>query len=162
MSDLETDDEYTETNYEDFDNFDDFNDFYEPEEMSLTKFNLVVCERYNPIIHGISSEEMNYHYLAHIRLKTFSFNNILINGNTSKLEIAECITLFPSLHCIAILKTFWLKIIQRKWKNIIRDRKIIIKQRCHPNSLRYKEINGVWPKNCIHYPVLQGMLSNLS
>jgi len=156
MSDLETDDEYIETNYDDFD---DFDDFYEPEEMSLTKFNLVVCERYNPIINGISSEEMNYHYLAHIRLKTIHFN-IIING--VKLEIAECITLFPSLHCIAILKTFWLKIIQRKWKNIIRDRKIIIKQRCHPNSLRYKEINGVWPKICIHYPVLQGMLSNLS
>jgi hypothetical protein len=161
MSDLETDDEYIETNYEDFDNFDDFNDFYEPEEISLTKFNLVVCERYNPIYHGISTQEMNYHYLIHMRLKTFSFNNMVINGNTSKLEIAECITLFPSLHCIAIFKTFWLKIVQRKWKNVLKERDFIIKTRCHPNSLKYREINGKWPRECFYYPILKGMLSNL-
>ena len=158
MSDLELDDDSTYMDDEISE------DFYETDEISLTKFNLVVCERYNPIFHGISTEEMNYHYLIHTRLKNIVFENIqsiiIDNLNRTKLEIAECITL-PSLHCIAIFKTFWLKIIQRKWKKVLTERGIIIKRRCHPNSLKYKEINGKWPRECFYYPILKGMLSDL-
>ena len=142
----------------------DMDDFYETEEVSLTKFNIVVCERYNPIFHGISSEEMNYHYLVHMRIKNNNFNYIQYifnNLSRSKFEIAECFYL-PSQYCICILKTFWLKIIQKKWKNILRDRKNIIRKRCNHNSLKYREINGKWPLDCIYYPGLKGMLSNLS
>ena len=158
MSDSEVDDDSTYMNDEILE------DFYETDEISLTKYNLVVCERYNTTLHGISTEEMNYHYLIHMRLKNIVFDDIqymIINNlNRNKLEIAECITL-PSLHCIAILKTFWLKIIQRKWKNVLKERDIIIKTRCRPSSLKYREINGKWPRECFYYPILKGMLSDL-
>jgi len=54
-----------------------------------------------------------------------------------------------------------LEIIQRKWKNIIKERKNILKKRCHPNSIMYREIHGKWPNYCSYFPVLRGMLSNL-
>jgi hypothetical protein len=156
----------SETDDESINSFDEESNFlYEAEEPSLTKYNLVICERYNHTIHGDTVEEMNYHYLTYMRFKNINYNIIenvsfIGSNNINTLEIAECITL-QSLHCIAILKTFWLKIIQRKWKNILRDRKIIIKKRCHPDSLRYREIHGRWPSECFYYPSFRGMLCNL-
>ena len=55
---------------------------------------------------------------------------------------------------VGICKTFWLKLIQRKWKSIFKKRKEIMKKRMMPHSLKYKEINGVWPNNCIHLPTI--------
>ena len=140
----------------------DNNNFYDIEEISVTKYNIVLCELYNKYIHGIS-DEAECHYLTHLRLKQFDTELIeelqIINPHC-KIEIAECIYL-PSYHCVAILKTFWLRLIQRIWKKIYNDRQTIIKLRSNIYSLRYREINGAWPDYCINYPTLKGMLSNL-
>jgi hypothetical protein len=76
-------------------------------------------------------------------------------------EIAECIYL-PSYHCVAIIKTLWLKLVQRKWKNICKERKLCLLKRANPSALKYREIYGTWPNSCANYPRLKGMLSNLS
>lgn len=148
----ETDDE-TETN----------DPLYDPEEESLTKYNIVLCEQYDGNKHGVVSGEINNHLLTIVRLKELDMEYIDFVSQFTPvyLEIAECLYL-ESNHCVAILKTHWLKLIQRKWKKICRDRKNIILKRCHPNALKYREIYGIWPNNCINYPSLRGMLSNLS
>ena len=136
---------------------------YEPEEICLTKYNIVLCERYNVFTHGLSNDVKN-HYLTHIRLKKIDLdfiNDIKFIYPRLRLEIAECLYL-PSQYCVSILKTYWLKIIQRAWKKICRDRKLTILRRSYPNSLKYREIFGSWPKDCINYPRLKGMLSRLS
>jgi hypothetical protein len=137
---------------------------YQPEEISLTKYNIVICEKYNTQFHGMSTDDIIYHYLTHIRYKRFNFNemkNIIRCVLTrSKIEIAECIYL-PSQYCISILKTFWIKLIQRKWKNILKQRENIIKKRYNINSIIYRELHGKWPIDCLNYPRLKGMLSNL-
>ena len=137
-------------------------DFYQPEEISLTKYNIVICEKYNMRFHDI---EINCHYLTHIRYKRFNYNdmkNIIRTVFTrSKIEIAECVYL-PSQYCISILKTIWIKLIQRKWKSVFKERKNIIKKRCNIKSIIYREIHGKWPVECLIYPRLKGMLSNLS
>ena len=48
-----------------------------------------------------------------------------------------------------------------KWKNIIKERENIIKKRCTLNSLRHRELTGKWPKDCLYFPQLKGMLSQL-
>lgn len=152
------DSEYDDSEYDELESI-----TYEPEEPSSTKYNIVLYERYNELVHGISSESMKYHYLTQIRFKKLNstLSNFLISSNLSnKIGIAECIYL-PSQHCISILKTFWLRLIQRKWKNICKDRKDIIKKRCNPHALHYRTIHGTWPENCLNYPSLKGMLSNL-
>jgi hypothetical protein len=158
---------YSVTDDESYESWDDDNESetdeltYEPEEPSLTKYNIVLCELYNNQMHGISDDEMNYHYLTRLRLKWLDTDFLTNFSPESKLEIAECIYL-PSHHCISILKTIWFKLIQRTWKKIYKERKLIISKRFHPNSLKYREIYGTWPNNCINYPSLKGMLSNLS
>jgi hypothetical protein len=138
---------------------------YEPEENSLTKYNIVLCELYNKDYHGYFDGEINEHYLALTRFKKYDNNYInsyrRSNPSRLRLEIAECLYL-PSSHCVSILKTYWLKLIQRTWKKIYNYRKQTMLLRCHPNSLKYREINGRWPENCSNYPTLKGMLSGLS
>lgn len=78
-----------------------------------------------------------------------------------KPEIVECIYLNTN-ECVSIIKTIWIKLIQRTWKKIYKDRQSILKKRCNIFSLKYREINGKWPKVCKTMPTISGMLSYLS
>lgn len=161
-TDSESYDSWDETDDEDEQN----NCIYQPEEHSLNKFTIVLCEKYNKSLHGPAPKIMNNHYLTYVRFKyldmdTINFYKMCSGSNALHLEIAECIYL-PSEHCVSIIKTFWLKLIQRKWKHICKERKLCLIKRANPNALKYREIYGNWPNNCANYPRLKGMLSNLS
>jgi hypothetical protein len=162
----------TNNHEDDEDDYDDDYDdeslpIYEADEPSPTKFNLVICEPYNSISHGDINGEINNHYLTIIRFSgKYDYNLIrLIIQNYgltfNNLQIAECLYL-PSQHCVSILKTFWLKLIQRTWKKVYKNKQLINNRRCRPNALKYKEIYGRWPIDCLNYPTLKGMLSYLS
>ena len=89
-----------------------------------------------------------------------NYHNIIRSANYIKPEIAECINL-PTGENIAIIKTMWIKIIQRKWKKVFAARQHIIKCRSCPSSLSTRQLTGYWPKHCLHMPGLKGMLSNI-
>jgi hypothetical protein len=65
-------------------------------------------------------------------------------------------------YSVAIIKTIWLRIVQKKWKRIFKERQNIIILRSNIKSQRYREIYGKWPENCNNYPLLKGMLNNLT
>jgi hypothetical protein len=46
---------------------------------------------------------------------------------------------------IAIIKTCWLKIFQRKWKNFYKKRKEFIKKAKNIHNLHYRQIHGRFP-----------------
>ena len=164
ISENDTDnDSYSSTDYEY--NIDDVEDYmlYEPEEPSITKYNIVICEKFNEELHGRSDGEINDHNLVHYRFRVFALHSIqylLAYHSNWRLEIAECIYL-PSLHCVPIIKTYWIRLIQRKWKNIMAARKAIIQKRYCASSLIYREMHGKWSADCSFYPVLKGMLNNI-
>ena len=161
---------------------------YAPEEKSTTKYSLVLCELYNEELHGQNNRDISY--LTICRFKEFNtdyvydfadvlnakylilatvfqehciyrnYINIIKNDNYIKPEIAECIYL-ESGHCVCILKTFWIRLIQRKWKNILKEREEIIRRRRNPISLRQREITGMWANDLSRLPLLNGMLKEL-
>jgi len=164
---------------------------YSPNESNLKKFCIAFCELYNEEIHGQSDSFnncINYYYLVHTRFKELNmklindfanyqnnkysqvyslehnifknYRNMILNGNYFKPEIVECF--YINHYYVAIIKTIWIKIIQRKWKNILIKRKEIIIKRKLISSILYREINGRWPNECLYYPTLKGMLSNLT
>jgi len=100
----------------------------------------------------------NRYYCQHPTIR--NYHNIISNTNYIKSEIGEYIIL-PTQEAIAILKTFWLRIIQKKWKKVFQERKNIIRQRCHFSNLSIREIHGRWPASCLNLPGLRGMLCNL-
>ena len=89
-----------------------------------------------------------------------NYHNIIKHPNYIKPEIGQYIIL-PTQEAVAILKTFWLRIIQKKWKKVFQERKNIIKQRCNLLNLSTRELS----KNLItlykNLPGLKGMLSEL-
>lgn len=74
------------------------------------------------------------------------------------LEVVNYFCL-PGQEMVGICKTFWLKMIQRKWKKIYDQRRQIIKERSTPKSIMYRERNGCWPTYLNTMPSLVGMLT---
>lgn len=90
-----------------------------------------------------------------------NYKNIILHQNYIKPEIAECIVL-PTQETIAILKTFWIRIIQKKWKKIFKQRQEVIKKRHYLSNIKIREIKGNWSCGCMIMPTLKGMLANMN
>lgn len=89
-----------------------------------------------------------------------NYENIITKPDYIKPEIAECIIL-ETQHCVAIIKTIWIKLIQRKWKKVYAERKNILRKRMSSASLSTRELTGSWPQHCRYLPSIYGILSNL-
>jgi hypothetical protein len=111
----------------------------------------------------------NYYYRGrHILGNNFpshptirNYTAIATRENYIKPEIAQCIML-PTQELIAILKTTWIRIIQKKWKKVYAQRQIVLNYRRQPTALRKRESSGQWPSYCLLLPGLRGMLSELN
>ena len=180
--------DHEDSDYED-------NNIYDPEELSATRFNIVLCELHNEMLHGLENNSaVQYHYLVSARFKNLNTNcinecaalgkdqyrrlansrieqgrkhriyrnyaSIISKTNYIKPELAECVYL-ETQECVAILKTVWIKLIQRKWRNIVHARREIMRKRSRPDAQHFMEINGRWSDDCLNYPTLKGMLSSL-
>lgn len=62
---------------------------------------------------------------------------------------------------IAVKKTFWLRLVQRRWKKIYRERCDICNRRKQLVSLRYREIHGKYPVGLRSLPSIYGMMRDL-
>jgi hypothetical protein len=102
--------------------------------------------------------EIERRFVPHPSIRNFV--QIVSRENYIKPEIAECIML-PTQERVAILKTVWLRLIQRTWKRVFKQRQHVILLRCHPKSLLFREVHGRWPSYCCLLPSIRGMLSNL-
>ena len=91
-----------------------------------------------------------------------NYKNIIKSFYYIQPHIVECVYLpDPGGECVAILKTFWLKIIQRTWKRVYKQRMALL---CSVPMMRMREIRG--SNSCfqyekIHIPGLRGMLNGL-
>jgi len=74
-----------------------------------------------------------------------NYSEILIKKEYISLEIVECIELEGGEH-VAIYKTFWLRIIQRKWKRYCESKKKRMAALLQPYGLFMREI-GITLKN---------------
>ena len=60
-----------------------------------------------------------------------------------------------------VLKTHWLRLVQRKWKKIYKEKQKIIKERSSIKNILLREINGKYNNYLDNYPCLSGMLNDL-
>ena len=63
-------------------------------------------------------------------------------------------------NCV-VIKTFWLKIVQRKWKKVFAEKKKIIQQIKNPQWIRHFQIHGWFPHGN-YMPGLRGMMSSVN
>ena len=57
----------------------------------------------------------------------------------------------------AVIKTFWLKIIQRRWKQVYKERMNVINKRKSVASVRYCQVRGRYPNGINILPDLYSM-----
>jgi hypothetical protein len=72
----------------------------------------------------------------------------------TRLEIVQyhIVSYDGSRYHVAILKTFWLRIVQRCWKKVYKARQDILKKRKTIHALRERERTGLWPKGLRVWP----------
>ena len=85
----------------------------------------------------------------------------IMRTSNPKIEIFSLIKL-PDDSYSVILKTHWLRIIQRNWKRIFKERAEILLKRRSVKSLYFLQITGRYPEGLNSMPSIHGMLWNLS
>jgi hypothetical protein len=95
-------------------------------------------------------------YVPHSCIRNYF--NIISRLDYIKPEIGLQIKLDTG-ETVAIIKTFWLKLIQRAWKRVYKKRQFVINGRKQIASLHCVRLTGFWPVNYRFVPTLRGLLS---
>ena len=119
-----------------------------------------MCERFN-YYYSNRICRIPYYYLHHPipNYQIIVRNNRQKNYEYIKPEIIERIILSKGGESIAIIKTFWLRIVQRTWKKVYSKQREIWNQRRSIGSILNREICRA--KEYEYYPTLRGMLSSI-
>jgi hypothetical protein len=86
-----------------------------------------------------------------------NYHKIIYSENYIQPHIGEVVYL-SSGECVCIIKTFWLRLVQRCWRRVYNEKKRVIQRRKNIQSLRFREIHGKWPNDCNYLPGLNGMI----
>jgi hypothetical protein len=99
----------------------------------------------------------------------FSYNYHMVSIYLHEMCISD-IHYFPNIQVLqldisadgcyrVIMKTYWLRLIQRTWKRVYAEKMAMIRRRGSIMSLRYNETHGHYPDGLRRLPELYGMLS---
>jgi len=134
-----------------------------------SKYTVALAQLNHPYIHG-SSPELNTHFMCFLKLTpqelyreyphSFpvlehaklrrqathpiirNYINILKKKGDLSLHIVELQEL-PTGECVCVLKTLWLRILQRKWRTYFKKKLAFYR---NPKSLMMREIKGSFNK----------------
>lgn len=87
-----------------------------------------------------------------------NYENIVRREDYIKPQIGLCIEL-PTGEMVVIIKTFWIKIIQRAWKRVYKERKEIINGQKMIESISTRKMTGRFPNGYRYLPTLNGLLN---
>jgi len=87
-----------------------------------------------------------------------NYNSILRNPYYPKIDIIV-MEYLPGKEAVAYIKTFWLRLIQKRWKKLYKERQIIIRKRSNPRMLHYRETHGRWPNGLNNLPNISQIIN---
>ena len=88
----------------------------------------------------------------------FPTNRWRISNNGSKIQIMQVLINPKTQEYNVVLKTFWLRIVQRTWKRIFKERQDILHKRCSIQNLRNFELKGSHSQKLRSLPGIYGMI----
>jgi hypothetical protein len=106
----------------------------------------------------ISPATLFSYNMNHIKLYLAEYSICHIMQNLPCIHILQ-LDIRPDGEYCAIIKTFWLKIIQRTWKKQFAKRRNIILSRGHIAAQRHFELTGTYPRELRNIPGLRGLLA---
>jgi hypothetical protein len=97
--------------------------------------------------------------LSHLDHPVFpNYNNILQNEKYFTIDIFDMKCL-STLEIIGVKKTYWIRMIQRRWKKLYKERLNIITKRNNPEALKYRQIHGKWSQDLSHLPSIRDIIN---
>jgi hypothetical protein len=111
-------------------------------------------DNYLLLLTTISNRQFLQHSYNAVRdyLQTYS----IVYVHDPRVEILKLeVSRYGTYTCI--VKTFWIRLVQRRWRNILKMREKIWRKRCQFSSLRTFEITGKFPVGLRVMPGLVGM-----
>jgi hypothetical protein len=93
-------------------------------------------------------------------LYSYSVIKPLRINNETRVEIMKTHILEDDSLSV-VLKTHWIRLIQRCWKKVFKQRCEIIRKRCNPATLLLARQNGKYPYGLNRIPGIRGMLNSL-
>jgi len=146
--------------------------------MSECTFKLAICTLFDPVLYGRDENSTpgieNHFYVVYTFKPEKFYNNDYIsmvnyirrmvqrratptssNYNVLlkhiQLDIIKCDEL-TGQEQVGYIKTFWLKIVQRRWKNVYKERQHLLRLRSNPLALKERQLTGQWPKHLRSWP----------
>jgi hypothetical protein len=107
---------------------------------------------------AISPATLFSYSLNHIRLYLAEYSVCNIPRSLPCIHILQ-LDIKPDGEYCVIIKTFWLKIVQRAWKKQFAKRKAVILSRGHLAARRHFELTGIYPSDLRNIPGLRGLLA---
>jgi len=81
-----------------------------------------------------------------------NYNHYILSKKYNNTAIVETHELSGG-ELVAVFKTFWISIIQRRWKYIMQERRLVLHMRKMPTAILYRETHGKWPPYCSRWPL---------
>jgi hypothetical protein len=157
----------------------EFDQYSDDEEDEYT-----IDEIYRDEQNFLDSEKQNGHYYIGLYKYMKYQNNLLLNAISAKtfykysfihvlkylyyyslvrlyqpnVEIMKLYILNDGTYSV-VLKTHWIRLIQRHWRKALLMRKQIMKKQMLVRSLYYREIHGKFPYGLNNMPMLTGLMS---
>ena len=123
---------------------------------------IYLSRKYNQLLMmSAISPRTFFRYDAHILSIYLYEMSIVDTQRYPRLQIMQLDITRDGDYC-CVLKTFWLRLIQRTWKRVFAQKMATVRRRGSIPSLKYSEIHGRYPDGLRYLPGLYGMLSYLA
>lgn len=93
------------------------------------------------------------------RVREYLVKYSIMNIQNAKVHIMK-LCILPDETYSVVLKTHWLRLVQRHWRKVYNERMRVIKGRRNIKNQSFKEIRGKYPYGLNRIPSIQGMLNH--
>lgn len=160
---LEDDDTDTESDASDVDDVLDEDELWLDSEKQHSQYFIGICKHIRPddfylFLSSVSSQVFfRYPYET---IRRYLTNYSVIYVQHPPIHILQLVVLENGMYS-CIIKTHWIRLIQRRWRTILRERQAIWRKRCQQVSLKMLERTGMYPHGLRTMPGLCGMMRPL-
>lgn len=108
------------------------------------------------LLNAISAKSFYKYSFIHVLKYLYYYS--LVRLYQPNVEIMKLFVLNDGTYSV-VLKTHWIRLIQRHWRKALQIRKNMMKKQMHVRSLYYREIHGKFPRGLNNMPMLSGLMS---
>jgi len=170
-SDSETDQEIDTDSENDFEEFiiepddDEYDEIYQEDSLHIysekehDNYYIGITKRLNSdVLLMVNSVSANTFFMYSFpRIRDYLAKYSILNIQNAKVHIMKLCILQDETYSV-ILKTHWIRLVQRHWKKVFKERKWVIKGRRNIQNQFYKEVHGKYPYGLNRLPSIHGMM----